>query len=63
MNGYLLDTNVVSELSNEVPNPAVISFLVEQENFGCHQWSCTNWNTVCNYSLPDNGATGCTPII
>ena len=31
MNGYLLDTNVVSELSNEVPNPAVISFLVEQD--------------------------------
>ena len=31
MNGYLLDTNVVSELSNEVPNPAVISFLVEHD--------------------------------
>ncbi len=31
MNGYLLDTNVVSELSNEVPNPAVILFLVEQD--------------------------------
>ena len=31
MSGYLLDTNVVSELSNEVPNPAVISFLVEHD--------------------------------
>ena len=27
MNGYLLDTNVVSELTNEVPHPGVVSFL------------------------------------
>lgn len=29
MNGYLLDTNVVSELTNDVPHPAVVSFLAE----------------------------------
>ena len=27
MNGYLLDTNVVSELTNDVPHLAVVSFL------------------------------------
>ena len=31
MIGYLLGTNVVSELSNDVPNPGVISFLTEQD--------------------------------
>ena len=32
MTGYLLDTNVVSELSNDVPNPGVISFLIEHDD-------------------------------
>ena len=32
MIGYLLDTNVVSELSNDVPNPGVISFLIEHDD-------------------------------
>ena len=30
MNGYLLDTNVVSELTNDVPHSRVVSFLREQ---------------------------------
>ena len=32
MTGYLVDTNVVSELSNDVPNPGVISFLIEHDD-------------------------------
>ena len=32
MTGYLLDTNLVSELSNDVPNPGVISFLIEHDD-------------------------------
>lgn len=32
MTGYLLDTNVVSELTRDVPNPRVIDFLVERED-------------------------------
>lgn len=32
MNGYLLDTNVVSELTNEVPNAGVVTFLVEHDD-------------------------------
>ncbi len=31
MNGFLVDTNVVSELTRQVPNPQVLSFLVEKE--------------------------------
>ena len=31
MNGYLLDTNVVSELTNDVPHPGVVSFLREHD--------------------------------
>lgn len=29
MNGYLLDTNVISELTRQLPNPRVIEFLPE----------------------------------
>ncbi len=32
MNGYLLDTNVISELTRQLPNPRVIEFLSEHEN-------------------------------
>lgn len=32
MNGHLLDTNVVSELTNEVPNAGVVAFLVEYDD-------------------------------
>ena len=32
MNGYLLDTNVISELTRESPDPRVIEFLSEHEN-------------------------------
>lgn len=32
MNGYLLDTNVISELTKESPDPRVIKFLSEHEN-------------------------------
>ena len=31
MSGFLLDTNVISELTREVPHPGVIAFLTEQE--------------------------------
>ena len=31
MSGFLLDTNVLSELTREVPHPGVIAFLAEQE--------------------------------
>ena len=30
MSGFLLDTNVLSELTREVPHPGVIAFLAEQ---------------------------------
>lgn len=30
MNGYLLDTNVISELTNETPDPEVIEFVSRQ---------------------------------
>ena len=32
MNGYLLDTNVVSELTRDAPDPQVVSFLSGREN-------------------------------
>ena len=32
MTGYLLDTNVVSELSRDVPNPEVIAFLSDEDD-------------------------------
>lgn len=32
MNGYLLDTNVISELTKELPDPRVAEFLAEHEN-------------------------------
>ena len=32
MTGYLLDTNVVSELSRAIPDQAVVDFLSEQED-------------------------------
>ena len=32
MNGHLLDTNVVSELTNEVPHAGVVTFLVEHDD-------------------------------
>jgi predicted nucleic acid-binding protein len=32
MSGYLLDTNVISELTNDVPDPGVVSFLVENDD-------------------------------
>ena len=32
MSGFLLDTNVLSELTREVPHPDVIAFLAEQED-------------------------------
>ena len=32
MNGYLLDTNVVSELTNDVPFPAVVAFLAGRDD-------------------------------
>ena len=32
MSGFLLDTNVLSELTREVPHPGVIAFLAEQED-------------------------------
>ncbi len=32
MSGYLLDTNVVSELTRENPNPGVMDYLNAQEN-------------------------------
>lgn len=32
MIGYLLDTNVVSELTNEVPDSGVVAFLVENDD-------------------------------
>ena len=38
MNGYLLDTNVVSETMKRTPNSRVTTFLVEREVYGCPQW-------------------------
>ena len=32
MNGFLLDTNVVSELTKSLPDPGVVSFLAERED-------------------------------
>ena len=32
MTGYLLDTNVVSELTRDAPDPRVVSFLSERED-------------------------------
>ena len=32
MTGYLLDTNVISELSRDAPNPQVISFLDSEDD-------------------------------
>lgn len=32
MSGYLLDTNVVSELTNDVPDAGVVAFLVEHDD-------------------------------
>ena len=32
MSGFLLDTNVLSELTREAPHPGVIAFLAEQED-------------------------------
>ena len=32
MSGFLLDTNVVSELTRGVPNPGVVSFLAERND-------------------------------
>ena len=32
MIGYLLDTNVISELTKDTPDPRVVSFLLEQED-------------------------------
>ena len=32
MTGYLLDTNVLSELTRDVPHPRVVNFLSEQPN-------------------------------
>ena len=32
MTGYLLDTNVVSELTRDAPDPQVVSFLSERED-------------------------------
>ena len=32
MSGFLLDTNVLSEMTREVPHPGVIAFLAEQED-------------------------------
>ena len=32
MSGFLLDTNVISELTRENPHPGVIAFLTEQED-------------------------------
>ncbi len=32
MTGYLLDTNVISELTRDVPHPRVVNFLNEQPN-------------------------------
>ena len=31
MSGYLLDTNVISELTKQLPNPGVVDFLSEHE--------------------------------
>ena len=33
MSGFLLDTNVVSELIKDVPEPRVVAFLSEQQDF------------------------------
>ena len=32
MSGFLLDTNVVSELTKDAPNPRVVAFLTEQDD-------------------------------
>ncbi len=32
MSGYLLDTNVVSELTNDVPDAGVVAFLLEHDD-------------------------------
>lgn len=32
MSGFLLDTNVVSELTKDAPNPRVVAFLTKQED-------------------------------
>ena len=32
MSGFLLDTNVISELTRDAPHPAVVAFLSEQED-------------------------------
>ena len=32
MSGFLLDTNVVSELTRDAPNPGVVSFLAERSD-------------------------------
>ncbi len=32
MTGYLLDTNVISELTREIPDPRVVNFLTERDD-------------------------------
>ena len=32
MTGYLLDTNVISELTREIPDPRVVKFLTERDD-------------------------------
>ena len=32
MTGYLLDTNVISELTRDIPDPNVVTFLVEESD-------------------------------
>lgn len=32
MSGYLLDTNVISELTKDIPEPRVVSFLVGRDD-------------------------------
>ncbi len=34
MTGYLLDTNVVSELTRDIPDPNVVTFLSEESDLG-----------------------------
>lgn len=32
MTGYLLDTNAISELTRDIPNPRVMDFLAERDD-------------------------------
>ena len=59
MSGYLLDTNVVSELTKEDPNPAVEDYLNTQSmTYGCQPSSSKSSNWACNSFRMADAAKG-----